>query len=229
MIAGTMSQVIGFNSQRLSMVSPVGSTLVAPAFVVASAPLPRPRAYASVSFRFVVCVDGAVVAAPIVTSAVLVAYVVLSLSLVAPVFVVASASLPRPLACASVTFSFVVCGDGVVVSASVVSSAVLVACVVLSSSLVAPAFVVASAPRPRPLRRFPLCRPAPSPVFLYIVRCVSCRVWGATLAHRTRHRQDTQLRPATPQPHCAVLHDDCCPHLQQAVPARPVGLSGAGC
>ena len=56
---------------------------------------------------------------------------------------------------------------------------------------------------------------------------MSCWVWGVTLAHRTRHRQDIQLRPATRQPHHAVLHDGCRPHSQQASPARPVGLSGA--
>ena len=36
------------------------------------------------------------------------------------------------------------------------------------------------------------------------------------------------MRPATQQPHRAVLHDDCCPHSQQASPARLVSLSGAG-
>ena len=47
------------------------------------------------------------------------------------------------------------------------------------------------------------------------------------MAHRTRHRQDTKLRPATRLQYRVVLHNDCCPHSQQALPARPVGLSGA--
>ena len=46
-----------------------------------------------------------------------------------------------------------------------------------------------------------------------------------TLAHSTRHRQDTQLQPANRQLHRTVLHHDCCPHFQQALPARPVSLS----
>ena len=38
--------------------------------------------------------------------------------------------------------------------------------------------------------------------------CYSYQVWGAIMVHRTRHRQDTQLRPTRRQAHRAVLHDD---------------------
>ena len=92
---------------------------------------------------------------------------------------------------------------------------------------VSPACACLVTPFSRPRRRKTLHCSPPSPCFVFVGRCWSCRVWGASLAHRTRHRQDTQLRPATRQPHRMVLHNDWCPHLQQVSPARPAGFSGA--
>ena len=43
-------------------------------------------------------------------------------------------------------------------------------------------------PFSRPRRRFPLRGPPPSPWFVCVGRCWYVRVWGATLAHRARHR-----------------------------------------
>ena len=63
-------------------------------------------------------------------------------------------------------------------------------------------------PFPRPCRLFPFLFPSPPTGIPCVVRYSSCRVWGATLAHRTRHRQDTQLRPARWQAQRAVLQDN---------------------
>ena len=89
----------------------------------------------------------------------------------------------------------------------------------VSSSFPNPsARALVGAPFPRPRRLFPLRLPSPPPGPLCIVRCSSCQVWGATLVHRTRHRQDTQLRPTRRQAHHVVLQVDCSPKSQQAPP-----------
>ena len=137
---------------------------------------------------FVVSVRFVVVASPDISSVVPETCDDPSASVVSPACVVAFAPLPFPRASAAFPFRSV---GG---SPSANSSAVPVRRFVFFASS---ALVVDSAPRPRPHRRFPRCRPAPSLVILCVGRSVSCRVWGVTLAHRTRHRQDTQLRPAT--------------------------------
>ena len=92
---------------------------------------------------------------------------------------------------------------------------------------VSPAHSLAGAPFPRPCRLLPFRYTSPSPGPLRVVRCLFCQVWGVTLAHRTRHRQDTQLRPTQRQVHHVVLHNDCGPQSQQAPPTRHAGYSGA--
>ena len=53
----------------------------------------------------------------------------------------------------------------------------------------------------RPCRLFPFHVPV-SPMYLpCIIRCLSCWVWGATLAHCPRHWKDIQLRSALRKSH----------------------------
>ena len=82
-------------------------------------------------------------------------------------------------------------------------------------------------PFPLPRRLLPLHLPSPPPGPICIVRCSSFRVLGATLVHRTRHQQDTQLRRAQRKAHHVVFQDNWWPQSQQAPPAWQTSCAGA--
>ena len=77
------------------------------------------------------------------------------------------------------------------------------------------------------LPRHRLCLPAPFPSVTPLLRVFSCRVWGARLTHRSRHRHVTQTRAALRHLHRAVLHINVGPHSQQASTARQAKCTGA--
>ena len=82
-----------------------------------------------------------------------------------------------------------------------------------------------SSGRPCRLFRFPL--PVSSVFSLRVVRCSSRWVWGATMAHCPRHRQDKQAQAALQHSHHAVLHVDVGAHLQQVSTAGQANCTGS--